>query len=370
MRPKLARLAVLLVLLAALAVGCNSQRKSEPSVKRIIFMTNGNSPFWDTCRAGLQTADRELKLKEHGLRAVLDVNDGKPQGQIERLRQYASQPDVVGVAVSAVDANNLAVAEEMRNLMKKGVKVISVDGDVDRAKYRDARTYYIGTDNVVGGRVLGFAAARLLEARKVNKGSYVQFVGRTGSHNAMERMGGFNEAVGKSFREADRMGDNFDKSKARDNVRNAITNHRDVVALVGIWSYNAPAIVDVIKQDHKQDRERFTIVTFDAEPIAIKQMGERYINAMVVQDPYDMGYQAVRLLSALVRGDKKVPAEMYPNFGKPDGDLYETGLKVVAPNSDTPLRAEQFETEFGKRVTFMTLGDFQGWLKKNNLEGS
>src|SRR5947208_10650215 len=82
--------------------------------KRIIILTNGNSPFWDACRVGLEEADVKLDLKKAGLHAVLDVNNGTPKGQIDKLRQYASQDDVVAVGVSALDAANVAVADEMR----------------------------------------------------------------------------------------------------------------------------------------------------------------------------------------------------------------------------------------------------------------
>lgn len=354
--------------LGALVTGAGGCGRSGEGTKRIVLLTNGNSPFWDACRVGLQAASKDLKLEEQGLRAVFDVNDGTPGGQLQKLRQFASQGDVAAVAVSAVDATNQAVADEMRNLMRKGVKVICVDGDLGE-KFRDARTFYIGTDNRMGGRVLGTAARELLKARGVKKGSYAQFVGRLGSQNAQDRMGGFEEAVGKQYRQADRMQDGFDRTKARDNVRNAITNHADLVALVGIWSYNAPAIVDVIKEQ-KNNRQRFTIVTFDAEPIAIDQMGEKYIDAMVVQDPYDMGYQAVRLLTAMVRGDKEGIAKMFPRQGQDGGDLYVTSLKVISPDEGSPLAAEAFASEFGDRVNFMTLSEFKSWLEKYKLKGS
>ena len=43
---------------------------------------------------------------------------------------------------------------------------------------------------------------------------------------------------------------------------------------VGIWSYNAPAIADVV--DEKGSRDKYTIVVFDAEPeAAIKWMEKR-----------------------------------------------------------------------------------------------
>jgi len=81
--------------------------------KRIIILTNGNSPFWDACRVGLQEADKELKLKDAGLKAVLEVNDGTPKGQLDKLRQYASVGDVAAVGISALDATNVLLAERL-----------------------------------------------------------------------------------------------------------------------------------------------------------------------------------------------------------------------------------------------------------------
>jgi len=177
-------------------------------------------------------------------------------------------------------------------------------------------------------------------------------------------MDGFKKSVGTEFTEADRMGDDLKRDKAKDNVRNAIVNHRDLVALVGIWSYNAPAIVDVVKE--KQTRDKYVIVTFDAEPGAIKQMGEGQIDAMVVQNPYGMGYQAMRLLKAMVQKDADTLQEMFPRQGQPDGDLFDTGLKVVVPDGKSPLTADLFN----QRTEFLTLDKFKVWLAQNGLKGS
>ncbi len=337
---------------------------ADAGKKRFILLTNGNSPFWDACRFGLKEAEKTFNLAEAGLTAIMEVNDGTPKGQIDKLRQFGSQSDVVGVAISALDAANAAVANEMKNLRQWGVHVVTVDADVDRQKFRDARSYYLGTDNLTGGRELGVAARKLLESRKVTSGSYVQFVGRTGSHNAIERMDGFKEKVGSNYKEADRMGDDIDLARAQENVRNAIRNHPDLVALVGIWSYNAPAIAQVVTAENKRDK--YTIVTFDAEPGAIKNMGEGKIDVMVVQNPYNMGYYAVKLLKAMHEKDSKTIQEMFPKEGQPDGDLYDTGLKVVVPDTGGPLKQELF----GAKTQYMKLGEFKKWLDQYNLTGS
>ena len=328
--------------------------------RRLILLTNGDSPFWDACRAGMEDAKKELKLADAGFDAILDVNNGQVDGQISKLRQYASQNDIAGVAISAINAQNANVADELRKLKKKGVAVVTIDSDVDRAKYRDARTCFIGTDNFKGGEELGVCAKLLLP----DGGEYATFVGLTGAQNAKERIDGFAKGAGEKFKSVNNLSDDFDRSKARENVRNAIRNNADLKALVGIYSYNAPAICDVVTQ--MENRVKFKIITFDAEPDAIKQMGNGTIDAMMVQNPYQMGYQGVQVLKSLVLDDQAKLKELLPNLGQPDGDIYDTGLKVVVPEGDTPLKKDAFSP----KTQYVTLPEFREWLKKYNLTGS
>lgn len=363
------RWSALAVALALLVAGCNNATSdsgktgapaaSDAALKRLIILTNGNSPYWDAARVGMVEAAKKLDIEKAGLTAVMEVNDGSPEGQISKLRQFASQSDSVAVAVSALDANNAAVAAEMEDLQDKGVQVIAIDADVSRERFRKARKYYIGTDNLVAGRELGIAAKNLAP----DGGGYVDFVGRTGAQNAMERMDGFKEAAGAKFQELDRMADDLDRTKARDNVRNALRNFPDLKVLVGIWSYNAPAIVDVVRET--KSRAQLKILTFDAEKLAIEQMSEGDIDVMAVQNPFRMGYESVRLLKAMVEKDEATIREMFPHPDNPDGDLYDTGLKIVVP-AGSPLKAEMF----GKNTEFLDLDAFKKWLAQYNLESS
>ena len=329
--------------------------------KRIILLTNGNSPFWDACRAGLQDAEKEFKLAEAGFAAVMETNDGTPAGQIDKLKQYGSQGDVAAIGISVTKADNAAIADELRALQKKGVKILTIDSDVDRDKYRDARTAFVGTDNVVGGRVLGQCALGV----RPDGGEFVAFVGLTEAQNAIERIGGFSEGAGEKFTRTDVMADDVQLDRARENVRNAVRNHPKVNTLVGIWSYNAPAIVDVVVGELKR-RDDFSIVVFDAEPNTIIAMEDRQIDAMVVQNPYAMGHQGVRLMLALATDQQAVVSEMLPQLDQSDGDLFDTGLKVIVPDDKSPLKPDQF----GPKVEFMTLDKFREWLDKYGLKQS
>lgn len=356
-----------LVFLASFSLLGISGNAAEPAnsnaiaPKRIVLLNNTDSPFWDAARAGIKKAEEDLKLVDAGFSASMDTNDGTDRGQIEKLRQYSSQKDIVAVIISPINASNPEIADQLRVLKKKGVIIGCFDSDLVK-RAQDAREFYVGTNNVQGGKVLGTAAKNLKA-----DGEYAQFVGKDSQQNAIERMDGFTSAVGKKFVEKGRRVDDTDRTRARENVRDMIVRNKNLSILVGIWSYNAPAIVDVVKE--KNVREKFTIVTFDAEQLAIQQMGEGMIDAMVVQNPFGMGYESVRYSFAKLNNDTETVKKMFPKMGEKGGDQFDTGLKIVVPDKDERLKPDMFK-EFGDKLEFLKLTDFQEWLKKYNLTSS
>lgn len=340
------------------------------STRRLIMLTNGDDPFWDAMRSGMEDADRDLKLSEVGLKAELDKNDGTSKGQIDKLKQYAGQNDIAAVAISVTDSKNVAIHEAMRALRSQGIKVITIDSDVDRSdptNAAEARFAYLGTDNIVGGRVLGMAAKGI----KPEGGKYAAFVGIKTTANAQERTEGFAEAAGEKFQQLDYLADEMDLSTAQKNVRDAIDRHADLDVLVGIWAYNAHAIAQTVKDRGLQDK--VIVVNFDAAPKALAHMEAGLIDALVVQNPYEMGYQGTKLMRALVEDDHDTLTQMFPDyepdehsFRKTDGDILITGLKVVVPDGDQRLKKETFDG----LAEFLTLSEFKTWLKKYKLSGS
>ncbi len=354
--------------LAALVTGgCNSNSRPDAETKRVILLINGADPFWDAMLVGMQDAEREFKLKEAGLQVVREVNDGTPKGQIDRLRQFANQSDIAAIAVSVTDSNNPAIARAMEDCQAAGIKVIAIDSDVDRSTSRQARFAYLGTDNVVGGQELGKAAAGI----RPEGGEYATFVGLKGAANAIERIEGFAQGAGDKFTQVENLGDNMDRSTAKKNVKDALDRHADLDVLVGIWAYNAHAIVDVVNE--RGIRDTSTIVVFDAAPDAIDDMAAGKIDAMVVQNPYSMGYLGTRLMKALIDNDHATIHEMLPaydpqthKFSGNEGDVYTTGLRVVHPDSGTPLKKEMF----AEGTEFLSLSEFRKWLAEHKLIGS
>lgn len=321
---KLWKLSVFLLILISM-VACSgkqnpsSQALDPAQLPRFVFITNSNSPFWDAARKGLDDAAREF-----GAEVELIRNDSSTAGQIRRLEQVAAQRDVKGVMVSVVEPSASGIIDQMKALRAKGLPVLALDSDGQK----DTRDAYIGTNNVEAGRALGKVAAQLLP----EGGKAVAFVGIRSAQNAQERVSGFREGAGQQIQVIDVMEDAGDVNKARRNVAAALQNHPDLKMLVGIWSYNAPAIVDEVKAAGK--RSSLKLVTFDAEPNTLLALKEGSLDATAVQNPYLMGYLGVKVLKALLAGDQATVKSIVGASG-----IKDTGIRLVAPD-DSKITSE------------------------------
>jgi ribose transport system substrate-binding protein len=213
---------------------------------------------------------------------------------------------------------------------------------------------------------MGLAARKL----RPDGGKYATFYGIEGVANVIERNSGFADGAGDKFEKKAGMADGMKDEVAADNVRNALENHPDINTLVGIWAYDAHAIVTVVKE--RNIRDKMKIVVFDAAPKAIQHLKDGNIDAMVVQNPYGMGYQGTRLMKALYENDSQVVNELFPDydfdkkeFKSADGDIRHTDVRVVVPN-ESPITKDDFDDS----VKFFTIDEFDQWLKERNLIGS
>ena len=333
--------------------------------KRIMMLVNGDDPFWDAMFRGMEKAEKDLKLADSGFKVAMDKPDFTEDAQINKLKQYASQTDIAAVAISPVNAANQAIAEGMRELRKKGIPVFCIDSDM-APEFKDTRVAYLGTNNQAAGAELGKCAKGLLE-----KGQYATFVGKDDVMNAIQRIGGFGEGAGASFELKTSLTDQADLSLAQENVKTALNNFPELNCLVGIWAYNAHAISQVVKD--RGVREKTKVVVFDAAQAAIEDMEAGGIDAMVVQNPYQMGYLGTELMKAYLEKDYTTFQKTYPSFDpesktfkEENGDVYATELRVVVPDENSPVKKDLFNPE----TKFFYLKDFKAWLAERGLVNS
>lgn len=109
-------------------------------------------------------ANRELKLEAAGLTAVLEVNDGTPQGQLDKLRQFGSQSDVAA-AWRLGDRRQQRGWTSLMNSRRYERRGLRSSRSIPIYIVRSSATpgpHSWGTDNLAGGKVLGQCAAALL----------------------------------------------------------------------------------------------------------------------------------------------------------------------------------------------------------------
>lgn len=102
--------------------------------------------------------------------------------------------------------------------------------------------------------------------------------------------------------------DMTDRARAKANVEDTLAKYPGVDCLVGLWSYNTPAIVQVVKQADMKGE--VAIVGFDAATATLQGIVDGYVYATVVQQPYKFGYKSIKILAKLARGKTPdIPAD-------------------------------------------------------------
>src|SRR3954451_24136927 len=290
---------------------------------RLLFITNSNADWWNAVEKGMLDGGAEF-----GAQVELRRNEGQPEGQIRLLEDALSLPDVKGVAVSVLEAESPGIADKMRDLLKAGNVVIAIDSDGQK----DARRAYIGTNNRKAGEVAGQAAAAL----RPDGGKVAVFVGTASAANAIERREGFFAGAGPKFSQTEVFEDGGDRSgRAQSNVQSAISKYPDLGVFLGLWSYNAPRIAEEVGK-FPDLRKKASIVTFDLDEQAVDMIERNQIDVSVCQNPYEMGYQGVRLLKALGEKDEKTVNEMLPG----DAKVIDTGVRVIVPSAESPIKGD------------------------------
>lgn len=288
------RIARVLTLVAAVAVSsCSSSRGTEGTPTTIAFVTNNSADFWTMARRGVEKADAELPDVVTEFRIT---SDGTAAEQ-KRIVDDLLTKHVAGIAISPVDPQNQT---QLLDDAAKQALVFTQDSDAPGSE----RACYIGTDNVAAGRQAG----TLIKEAIPGGGKIMLFVGKLDAKNAQDRIAGIREVLqGSNVTIIDVRTDDVDDVRAKSNAADTLVKYPDVKALVGLWSYNGPAILNAVREAGKVSAVK--IVSFDEADETLAGIKEGAIYGTVVQQPYEFGYQAVTLLAKAIKGDRSfIPA--------------------------------------------------------------
>jgi ribose transport system substrate-binding protein len=270
----------------------------DGKILKLAFVTNNASDYWTIARKGVEKADSELTNVTVEFKLPSDGTAAEQKRIIDDLLSTGVQ----GLAISPVDPDNQT---QLINETAKKALVVTQDSDAPASD----RALYIGTDNVAAGRQAG----QLIREALPDGGRIMLFVGKSDARNAAERAQGIREALqGSNIEIIDVRTDDTDRVRAKSNAADTLVKYPEVAALVGLWSYNGPAILNAVKDAGKTGQVK--IICFDEEDETLAGVKSGAIYATVVQQPYEFGYQSVKLMTQILGGDKSaIPANKQIN---------------------------------------------------------
>jgi ribose transport system substrate-binding protein len=310
----LKRTAVLCCLSLLAVGGCGRERSST---KKLAFITNNAADFWTIARKGTEKADAGLA----DVQVEFRLGDGTAAAQ-KRILDDLLAKGVDGIAISPVDPANQTA---MLNDAAKQAIVFTHDSDAPESK----RECYVGTDNVAAGRQAG----DLIKEALPQGGKIAIFVGKLDARNAQERLQGIKESIaGSTITIIDVRTDDTDQVRAKANVSEMLVSHPDVGGLVGLWSYNGPAILNAVRESGQIGHVK--IIAFDEDDETLSGVKSGAIVGTVVQQPYEFGVQSITLLEKALKGDRS---------GIPPGRQVFVPTRVIRPNN-----VDEFKTSLAQ----------------------
>ena len=302
----------LLLTASALAItavlnSCGGDRKTK-----VAFVTNATADFWVYAQAGIQKAEEDLG----DVRVIFKVGDGTPMTQ----RKIIDDLIVSGAKGVAFSPTSPKDQMDMIKEWSDKAKVMTVDSDAPESE----RFVYLGTDNIAAGRACG----ELVKEALPDGGKIMVFVGIKSQLNAVERYQGLKEALeGSEVEVIDLRTDEVKPEVARRNAEDTLTKYPDVAGMVGLWSYNAPQILNAVRDAGKIGEVQ--IVAFDEDPITLRAIAAGEMYGTICQQPYVFGEQSARLLHHVVVQGKRVEDYQLPEgLELKDGQIFVPTITV------------------------------------------
>lgn len=285
----------LVALVFAMSVSCDSPAPRPPkAVKTVAFITNTTSNFWMIARKGCEKADAELADVTVAFKTT---NTGTTDEQNRHIRDALNRDEADAIAISPIDAVG---QKTVINEAAKRALVITQDSDAPDSD----RALYLGADNRAAGRQAG----ELIKKALPQGGKIMVFVGKREVQNARERFEGLKESLqGSKVEVIDLMTDDANQTRARENAYQTVKKYPDIAGMVGLWSYNGPAILQALRLENMLGKIK--IVCFDDERETLAAIKEGTIFGTVAQQPFEYGYQAVQSAAKVLRGDRSVIPE-------------------------------------------------------------
>ncbi len=304
------------MLLATASTAVPARAAGEPTIPVIVKDTT--SFYWQIVLAGARKAGQDLHVNvpELGATSEADIN-----GQISILENaVADKPAAIVIAPTQFTALGKPIDEAA-----KSVIIIGIDSAADSKAF----TSFLTTDNVQGGRAAADALAAGIKAKTgKEEGDVALQTNLPGVGSLDQRAKGFKEQLGKYpglHLVAERIGDG-QATSGLNATTDLLTSNPNLKGIFASNLIQAQGSGQAIAENKAQDT--VTLVGFDNDEKLVGFLKSGVIYALIVQDPYRMGYDGVKTALEASKGEK-VPA------------FVDTGVNTITKANMDTERSQQ-----------------------------
>lgn len=318
----------LIVLISFLA--CGQGASSQKDAKKVaVILKATDSEFWQSMAEGAR------KYVEHNPGKVEVTIYGPPtEADIAQLvsileNVVSQKPD--GILVAPPNADSIVAAvNDARNL---GIPVVTADNSINTEV-----NAHIATDNIEGGASVANALVDYMNSQNKPLSGSIAIVAPDVFEVIDKRITGFVDRMKVIAPQMKilppRYCDN-DIAKSLNISQDIILSQKDLVAFYGANNHSADGVARALRETGKYG-EIFA-VAYDSDPEEVQALSDGILNALIVQDPWALGYKGVEFVLASINNES-VPEYFNPGvFVVTKENMQEEKMKAVL---DPKLRNE------------------------------
>jgi LacI family transcriptional regulator len=255
-------------------------RKNAPVLGALVS-SEGN-PFFDEVVTGFRKAEEELA--DYGVTVLLKTMRGY---DVQRQLTLIDELTDAGIAVLIIQPiNDERIEQRIRELAGRGVSTITVNTDIENS----CRICYVGSNYISGGETAA-GVMKLVTRGQANLG-IVTGVNTLLGH--VLRLEGFErhlKEICPEIRTVDRVSAMDDMEHSYRMTMDMLRRYPEIDTLFVTASGTQGACGAVIELGREKSMQ---IVAFDSVPSTVEMMRRGLVRAVVCQQPFLQGYQAVR----------------------------------------------------------------------------
>ncbi len=338
---------ILSLLVVSVASGCGSA-KSDAKYRIVVIPKGLTHEFWQSIDRGAQRAGADLKERQ-GL--VVDVKWDGPLQENETQAQLSIIDRNLAAGIQGIvlaPQHSQALIPSVEKAVKQGVPVLIIDSglapEADKLIVK-----YVATDNYHGGRLAGEHLIKVLREAGNPAPRLVLFRYQVGSESTEQREKGFEDYVNSVIEEQKKAGqptitwvstDRYAGATQDSAMKEAtpLLNRLRDKQIDAIFAPNESSAAGMLASLRSlQMNKKVKLVGFDSSAPLVDALREGDVEALILQDPYRMGYLGVWTLVQYLEGFDVCP----------DGKrVQSTGEYVVTrANLDDVATRQLFDAE-------------------------